>query len=247
MTSQLQEAIAGLYRVFARYPLNVRMQACPCCVSGSDFARLFDGELRELEPGQLDHFAWKATTTWGTRDDYRHFLPRIFELLATQAEAVSFEPWLQVSKLEYAGWRNWPKSERQAVSEFWYALFSSTLATPPARGAIYGAADIATAIASLGLDVTRVLAEWAQSGNAGAIHLAHAVRDLGYSGRLPKDWCRDAAANRAYERWLREDERLLQLQAAESETSGEHLMDINFALQQLREFPPLPSQPAYAG
>jgi hypothetical protein len=63
---------------------------------------------------------------------------------------------------------------------------------------------------------------------------------LDHRGQLPDDWCRDAAAAKAYERWLRDDERSLQLKAAEGRVAGEDSAEITNALHMLREFPPLP-------
>lgn len=239
MDKQLEQSIAELYRVFARYPLNRRMRACPCCVDDGHFKVLFAGELRALEPKQLKHFARKAATTWGTRDDYCHFLPRILELVAWRTDDMCFEPWLQARKLEYTHWRSWPQTERRAVANFWYSLFNSVVQAVPVKGENYGASGVAEAIATLGLDLEPVLREWEKAGNTGALHLADAVADLDYYGHLPGEWCSNAAVCKVFENWLRDDERMLQLQAAESHLSGDQLVLIRESLHRLSEFPRL--------
>jgi hypothetical protein len=77
----LAEAIENLYRAFARYSLRKHVEGCPCCVRERDKRALESKPLRQLASSDLGRYAFKAMTTWGNQDDFRHFLPRIFELL----------------------------------------------------------------------------------------------------------------------------------------------------------------------
>jgi hypothetical protein len=103
----LQATIEGLYAVFASYPLRPQVVGCPCCVSAEDEARLHSKPLRELEIADLEKYASHALLTWGDEDDFRHFLPRLFEL-ADLEHLSSSDLHIIFGKLRHAGWRAWP-------------------------------------------------------------------------------------------------------------------------------------------
>lgn len=85
LEAELHAAIERLYSVFARYPLRPDTWPCPSCITSG----LIDTEsvsglqrisLRELTLDDLHQFIDSSLSTWGTVDDYRHFLPRMMEL-----------------------------------------------------------------------------------------------------------------------------------------------------------------------
>lgn len=57
------------------------MESCPCCRGPEKVRPLYDRPLRQLMPEDLHFYAFCAMTTMGDVEDFRHFLPRIFELL----------------------------------------------------------------------------------------------------------------------------------------------------------------------
>jgi len=96
------------------------MDSCPCCVDDTHKQQLSAAPLRELTEEQLDTYTWKAMTTWGEVDDFKHFLPRIFELTAMS----DFTADLTVfSKLKYAEWDKWAAEEKETVVSFLVALW----------------------------------------------------------------------------------------------------------------------------
>jgi hypothetical protein len=114
----LQHAIDLLYRTFTHYRLQPHMDACPCCVHDDDDKRfLYRAELHELSADDLCTYAFKAMTTWGDGNDFRHFLPRLFELQAS-ATPIPIDNEILFGKLRYARWRTWPSVEQQAVQTF---------------------------------------------------------------------------------------------------------------------------------
>lgn len=54
-------------------------------------------------------------TTVGDVDDFRHFLPRIFELLWTGELAEEVNPEIVLGKLAYGKWTTWPQEEQSAI------------------------------------------------------------------------------------------------------------------------------------
>lgn len=111
---ELLAAVERLYSTFNRYPPRMTVDGCPHCVSSADNDCIHAAPLRQLTETQLERYAFKAITTWGTVDDFRHFLPRIFELLAT-APHDWVDPEVVFGKLPYCDFRSWPIAEQQVI------------------------------------------------------------------------------------------------------------------------------------
>jgi len=119
---RLNDAMEGVRVAFARYRLDT-LEGCPCCTNPKDAIPL-RRPLSELSAQQLDHYASKALTTWGTVDEYRYFLPRIMELALTE-EGRSWhglEFWIIASKIHRGDWHKWPADERAAIEEYFTAV-----------------------------------------------------------------------------------------------------------------------------
>ena len=124
-------AVESLYEAFARYPCRPDMPYCDCCHAQADIARLCSPALRDLTPDDLDDYSASAVLTWGDIDDFRHFLPRIFELMAIDgfnplsgAEAI-------VSRLRHCERRTWPDQEQRALADYFRAFWRLMLASEP--------------------------------------------------------------------------------------------------------------------
>lgn len=153
---ELRSAIEGLYRTFSRYRLPAHVDGCPHCVSDADHALLYSKGLRDLGPGELDRYTFKALTTWGWTDDFRHFLPRIFELIAADGGSLTF-PETVFGKLTYGQWETWPPDERAAITTFFEALWSKVLDHFPHA---FSAEDCLCCIAQAADDMTGYLGRW---------------------------------------------------------------------------------------
>ena len=116
MTNELEIAIENLYKTFSKYPFKSTIEGCPCCVSDSDKSTLHSKKLRELEDEDLSRYAFKAMTTWGDLNDFKHYLPRIFELTAKRKLIV--DTFVTLGKLEYGNWKQWDKQEQDSIFEF---------------------------------------------------------------------------------------------------------------------------------
>jgi hypothetical protein len=113
----LPVAVENLYTAFSRYPLRKHVEGCPCCVNEADKNRLESKPLRQLTSSDLGRYAFKAMTTWGDKNDFRHFLPRIFELLVSD-EGVGWDKEVILGKLALAEWKNWSEEEQAAVRDY---------------------------------------------------------------------------------------------------------------------------------
>jgi hypothetical protein len=124
------EAVETLYDIFSVYPLAQKVEGCPCCVSAEDEAALHLRPLRRMTAQDLRRYLFKALTTWGDADDFRHFLPRLLELAAeTRNYDVDLEEITR--KLEYAKWQQWPEQEQQTVRLYLSALWQFVLTLSP--------------------------------------------------------------------------------------------------------------------
>ena len=130
----LHEAIEKLYATFASYPLHHPVVGCPCCVSKADQERIASKALRQLDGYDLERFAWKAMSTWGDENDFRHFLPRVLELLSDAQERRNLpDLFIVFGKLSYGHCEMWPKQEQEAITNYLLALWRWILAGHPGR------------------------------------------------------------------------------------------------------------------
>ncbi|MEL6863763.1 MAG: hypothetical protein AAFP19_05055 [Bacteroidota bacterium] len=116
MSKELEQATAELYQTFSQYPSRPKIEGCPCCVSDADKATLHSKPLQALEDSDLSYYAFKAMTTFGDLDDFKHYLPRIFELLAKRQ--LSVDVFVILGKLEYGHWDTWEEAEKSSIHQF---------------------------------------------------------------------------------------------------------------------------------
>ena len=152
----LTESIECLYLTFENYTLRPHIDACPCCVDANDQQKIRSRRLRELGPNELGLFANYAVGLFGDADDFKHFLPRLFEILLEQSSDL-VAPEILLSKLTKALWYEWPMAEQTAISNFLTAFWANGLSEYP------GHFDVETslcAIAQAVEDVTPFLNYW---------------------------------------------------------------------------------------
>ena len=126
MTSQLKISVERLYEIFSKYNGNPNMQGSSNYDALESWnLELFSKQLKDLTADDLSRFAGKAMTTWGDVDDYKHFLPRIFELTAKLN--TPYEIWIAFEKLEYGNWSAWDEDERNVIHEYMLALWDNLL------------------------------------------------------------------------------------------------------------------------
>jgi hypothetical protein len=175
----LEDAIAGAYAAFTRYPPPQKMRTrWGTTVDREELRPLTVKSLDQLGWNELQRYVYKGRSLWGDADDYRHFLPRLPELLATNppdaGEAIN-----EAIILYNIGdvWRTWPADEREAVERYLVALWRYVLcAFDPAKAASFPQ-DALCCIAQVSGDLAPYLVTWADVGSAGSaaslVYLAH--------------------------------------------------------------------------
>ena len=104
-----------LYEEFENYPLKAKIEGCPCCELDDAEEGLHRTGLKNLNWDDLGLYIFKAITTFGDEQDFKHFLPRIFELYITEFDDAPYDVGVLFSKLEYAKWRTWPINEKNII------------------------------------------------------------------------------------------------------------------------------------
>jgi hypothetical protein len=117
-----KEAIETIYEVFSKYKLKVKIVGCQHCELENLEINLHQKNLKYLNWKDLGIYLFKAMTTFGDVNDFKHFLPRIFELFVEDfyTSPIDFE--VLLSKLEYAHWYDWDNREKSSIK-----LFSNNL------------------------------------------------------------------------------------------------------------------------
>ncbi len=188
MTTELSCAIENLYSAFEAYPLRSDTGPCPCCHGPEDERALHHRPLRELSAKELQTYTFSALYTWGDENDFRHFLPRIFELLVIDSAALgNIDPEAIFRKLPYASWQLWPKAERDAITSFVRAAWSAalrTVADDPNAGEIV---EWLCSIAQFEDDLSPYLDQWlADSSKAASWNLARVIlNEIPFSDERP--------------------------------------------------------------
>src|SRR5262245_41616630 len=116
--NDLDQAIAAHYEAFSAYPLKPKLDCCSHCELDRAEASLHARPLRELEWMDLGVYPFKAMTTFGDENDFKHFLPRILELYVVDPGHSRYDVSIVFAKLKYASWTSWPPSEKSAIQQF---------------------------------------------------------------------------------------------------------------------------------
>jgi hypothetical protein len=108
----LADAVNALYETFGRYPRPTKVECCPCgCTKPDATAHLVTVPLRELRFLDLADYSFSAMSTQGTVDDFRYFLPRLFQGIAEEQYSYSSETLFH--HLQYANGRLGRKMSRR--------------------------------------------------------------------------------------------------------------------------------------
>jgi hypothetical protein len=196
----LHEAIEKQYTTFARYPLRHPVIGCPCCVSRADQDLIASKALRQLDGYDLERFTWKAMTTWGDENDFRHFLPRVLELITDAHERRNLPDLFVIfGKLRYGHYQMWPKQEQEAITDYLLAFWHWILAGHPEReeDRLLASAYL-EALSGVIDDFAPFLNAWREIRTPSSLcQLSEMIRSHSWEGPL--------AQNKQILAWLRED------------------------------------------
>ena len=134
----LDAAIESLYAAFSAYPLDANTSPCLCCHPPDANDLLQAAPLRQLTWQHLSDFARDCLAVWGNLDDFKHFLPRMFDLVFSEAYREKDAPFPQAifKKLADAHWHSWPLHEQASVNLLIQNMWEIVRSNPPQAGYI---------------------------------------------------------------------------------------------------------------
>lgn len=150
---KLANSIENLYSIFSKYEIDSKIVGCPCCVSDRDKEKIHSKELRDLQEEDLSRYAFKALTTFGNVNDFKHFLPRILDLLVEDDLGVS--TFVIFGKLEYGNWKTWELEEQEVIKIFLFEWWEYYL-----EKKTYFDKDLFYGIYKLTKDIDQLLQLW---------------------------------------------------------------------------------------
>ncbi|WP_298319640.1 hypothetical protein [uncultured Aquimarina sp.] len=167
MISRLKNNISELYKTFEKYHSEPTMLGSSLYDDLDKWNKeLFSKSLTELNEDDLSRFVGKVMTTWGNANDYKHFLPRIFEL--TAEFKTPYEIWITFDKLTLAEWNSWDENEQKVIHEFMIALWEN-IVNDDSEKAECEFKDYFSAIANFYPNFDELIAIWSESESKGAI------------------------------------------------------------------------------
>lgn len=228
--NNLEEAIEGLYTAFEGYPLPKFTDPCMHCHCFEDELKVHAQPLRELDLENLRDYAVDALLVWGDEAVFKHFLPRIFELLATipdpSLQLIDRE--IMFSKFRHGNWRAWPEEEQAAVEGYLHSVWHEVLGDPPAEESY---SDLESWICSIGQcedDLSSYLHDWIEDERQSAslalswLLLTSAVARTGKNGRNAFWQGRDDQYAQL-QKWVKSPAVIERLENAEKSCAGSEL------------------------
>lgn len=165
-------------------------------------------QLRELQADDLYYYAFKAMTTWGTVEAFKHYLPRIFELIS-RLEWTRMHVETVFGKLAYGHWKTWPQKEQEVINTFCAAFWQSLVEAeyPLADSRIR---DHLSGFLEAGIDLPPLLDTWLKADSETAVRrLCHFIieQEEGILKRGRFGWSKERRQEQgaALQQWLRSD------------------------------------------
>ena len=127
-------------------------------------------------------------TTWGDIVEYKHYLPRLYELLVQHPAWTDAD--LLIGRLDTAEWGQWPDAERDAVIAFLQELWAWSLTIDPDDASCGG---ILQGFGLAGISAERALMTWRTNRSWSAtrqiaVLLIYERDALMASGSLGRQW-----------------------------------------------------------
>lgn len=127
----MESTIKILYNTFKPYTIvgNLRDRSCPCCITNQEIKDLLSTPLSQINSKSIRPLMQSGGTTFGDITDYKHFLPRLLELLTELDSDLLFD-FTCFEKLNYLKWRTWPIQEQDIIVLFFKTLWVNTINNP---------------------------------------------------------------------------------------------------------------------
>jgi hypothetical protein len=129
--------------------------------------------LRGLNADELARYSWKAISTWGTVEQFKYLLPRLFETVVSDRDR--YYPEVLFKKPRLGGLNTWPSEEQAALNSYCEALWRYALAHHPLSDTLPSFAsidDCLCSVAQIADDLSPMLNLWdSDKTSAATFHL----------------------------------------------------------------------------
>jgi hypothetical protein len=122
-----RDLIDALYRAFAAYARPERAMGCTHCWSADEMAAVRDTPLRDLDGDLAERLLWETADHWQDTPAYKHYLPRLLELLVAVEDVY---PGHVLETMRALDFPVWPAAEQDAVRSYLDTLDESLEALP---------------------------------------------------------------------------------------------------------------------
>ncbi len=212
---RVNKAVERLYDVFNRYPRPSTFSGCQCCIDRTQ-PRIAGKLTKDLLHADFSDYIIDApfdgSAGIGTVNDFKHFLPRMLELMAPAHSQLGYPSDCLMRKLAKLDWRQWLKAEAEAIEEFFEAFWLDVLICPKNN---WDADDFIARVAALGLDISPFLETWRVQIDQKAIKKFVAIRYRFSDWFNRKDDCADMPEQaRNGRQWLTDSKTADWLEAA---------------------------------
>jgi hypothetical protein len=170
---ELKTSVERLYGVFSSYTEPAHPTFCAHCITDAEDAVLHNKPLRKLSAEDLRRYSFKAISTWGTVEQFKYLLPRLFELVTY--EGFGYDPEILFKKPRYGDFPSWPEIEQQALHAYCDSLWRFSLAHHPLNERLpvfVGIEDSICSIAQIVDDLSPLLKLWESETTTATLHLA---------------------------------------------------------------------------
>lgn len=110
--------VAALYAAFGADARWHPVAGCTCCVDPAEAQQLGGVPIQQIATDLLARYAFKAMSTWGDAEDFKHFLPRILQCVFSSQAFGANDPELILRKIDQAGFSAWPAQQQRALADF---------------------------------------------------------------------------------------------------------------------------------
>jgi len=115
---ELKNLIVQLYEVFAPYDSIDDLDSCSACYTSEQTEILKSVPASKIGTKLARKLLWEAKDHWKSPSVYKHFLPRILEVMSPPESEEDLFPVHLIEVLEQLNFSSWPNEEKMIVSKF---------------------------------------------------------------------------------------------------------------------------------
>lgn len=106
-----------LYEVFASYS-SPGSDFCSYCYTPEETSLVTGTPVRELDVEAGRALLWESADHWESADVYRHYVPRMLEILGPPWLVDDLYPLHLFETLRAVGFHGWPRHEQAAIADY---------------------------------------------------------------------------------------------------------------------------------